>query len=539
MWALALLIAIASCTSSSTAPPTEVLAKDQTLSFPLRSDVADFDPAQVASAADVDILRNVFSGLYKFDDALKEVPDIAIGPPDITPDGITYTFHLRHDAKFSNGDPISAADFIYSWNRSAAKQGEYAPLFAPLVGYDDLVAGRTKTLSGLAQVDNYTFTSKLVKPAGYWYAEVALWPFWLVDQNVIAKAGDDKWFTSVDTLIGSGPFRMTAHVPGLTLDFEPVTPWYGGPTGALKHVHAEVIADPKVQATKYETGVYSLIGYGRQSLAPADAIRYSSDPAHELQLVPQATTFWIGFNLRTGPFAGDAGKAGRHAFSTSIDRAQLVDAVCSKGTSCIAATGGVIAPDLQGYLGDGTDPNAKFDLKAAKDEYIAWDPTGTKVRGLTYTFDADPFNQAVCDNLAAQWQKNLNVAVQCTSLDDRRDFFNTRNNKCGYPLFRNSWSADYDHPQNWFDYLFVSGAASSGSCYANPAVDALVHGADGKPLAEAIADYKQAGDTLVTDVAYGALVYGVQQYLVHTYVRGAGGNALYDFSWTNAKIIKH
>ena len=201
--------------------------------------------------------------------------------------------------------------------------------------------------------------------------------------------------------------------------------------------------------------------------------------------------------------------------------------------------GGLIAPGLQSYLGDATDPNAKFELKAAQAEYIAWDPTGAKVRGLTYTFDASPFNQAVCDNIAAQWQKNLNVAVQCASLDDRRDFFTTRNTKCGYPLFRNSWSADYDHPQNWFDYLFVSGAPSSGSCYANAAFDALVHGADGKQLGAAVADYKQAGDTLITDVAYGALVYGVQQYLVHSYVRGAGGNALYDFSWTDAKILKH
>jgi len=100
------------CTSNTPPPPAEVLATDQTLSFPIAQDVADLDPAQMSSPTDVDIFRNVFSGLYKFDAALHEVPDIATGPADLSADGLTYTFHLRHGATFSNGDPITADDFI-------------------------------------------------------------------------------------------------------------------------------------------------------------------------------------------------------------------------------------------------------------------------------------------------------------------------------------------------------------------------------------------------------------------------------------------
>ena len=120
--------------NSGGSPPAaiEVLAKDQTLSFPIAQDVADFDPAQISAPADVDVLRNVFSGLYKFDAQLREVPDLAVGLPTISSNGLTYTFHLRHDARFSNGDPITADDFLYSWNRAAAKQGEYAGLFQPV-----------------------------------------------------------------------------------------------------------------------------------------------------------------------------------------------------------------------------------------------------------------------------------------------------------------------------------------------------------------------------------------------------------------------
>ena len=521
------------------APSPEPLAPDQTLSFPIAQDVADFDPAMISSPADVDILRNVFSGLYTFDPALRVVPDLAIGQPDVSADGLTYTFHIRHDGRFSNGDPITADDFIYSWNRAAAKQGDFAGLFDIVAGYGDVASGRLAQMSGLVKVDNYTLQVTLAKRAGYFQVETGLWPFWLVDQKVIAAAGENRWTTRPDSLVGSGPFQMTARTSGQSMDLEPVTGWYGGKTGRLTHVHVDVLADTAAQVAKYEAGVYSLIGYGRQPLSPDAATRYTTDPKlkDQLTLVPSGTSFWVGFNLRSGPFAGtDAGRPGRHAFITAIDRQALVAAVCNQKTTCIAAGGGVIAKGLEGYLGDGADANAKFDPVRAKAEYQAWDPSGAKVKGLTYTYDTNGFNKTVCENLAAQWKKNLGVTVACEEMD-RLTFFAQRA-ACSYPLFRQSWTADYDHPQNWFDYLFVSGARS-GSCYSNPSLDEVVAWADASRAAIADPNYKVAGYSLVTDAAFGGLLYGVQQYLVHPFVEGAGGNALYDYPWTGVRIIKH
>ena len=538
---IALLLVVFVGPPANPSRPVEVLATDQTLSFPITQDVADLDPALISTYADVDILRNVFSGLYKFDGNLNEVPDLAAGPPQVSADGLTYTFHLRHDGRFSNGDPITADDFLYSWNRAAAKQGDYAGVFSLVAGYDAVAAGRSNQMSGLAKVDDYTLTTTLTRPAGYFLTEVGLWPFWAVDQKVIAAAGEDAWTTQAETLVGSGPFRMTARVPGQSMDFQPVASWYGGSTGKVTHVHVEVVADANTQVAQYESSVFSLVGYGRQGLPPSAAARYTSDTnlKNQLQLVPLGLTFWVGFNFKTGPFAGiDSGKAGRHAFSAAIDRDALAGALCNQKTACVSATGGVISKGLKGYLGDGADTNAKFDAASAKAEYKAWDPTGAKVKGLTYTYDTNPFNKAVCENLIAQWQKNLGVSVSCVEMD-RKTFFDDRNGRCAYPLFRQSWSADYDHPQDWFDYLFVTGASSSGSCYSNPNVDKVVSAADAAPLSQSLPPYKTAGYVLIEDVAFAPLVYGVQQYLVHPYVAGAGGNALYDFYWTEARILKH
>jgi oligopeptide transport system substrate-binding protein len=538
---ITVLVAIAVLAPRGGAPAPEVLANDQTLSFPIAQDIGDLDPAEMSSPADIDVFSNVFSGLYKFDENLQEVPDLAIGPPTVSANGLTYTFQLRQDARFSNGDPITADDFIYSWNRAAAKQGDYAGLFQPIAGYQAVADGRSKTLSGLTKIGAFTFTSTLSQPTGYWSTVVALWPFWVVDRKVIAAAGDNAWFTKPETLIGSGPFRMTARSVGQSLDFEPVPSWFGGSTGAITHVHIDVLADQGVQLARYESGVYSLIGYARQGLSPTAALEYTSNSKlrSQLQLIPAGLTVWAGFNLKTGPFAGiEAGRAGRQAFSMAIDRGALAAAVCNQGTACVAATGGLISKGLLGYLGDGADSNTKLDAAAAKAEYLAWDPTGTKVKGLTYTYDTDPFNKAVCANLTAQWHNNLGVSVKCVEVD-RQTYFDKRNGSCAYPLFRQSWEADYDHPQDWFDYLFVTGASSGGSCYSNPALEKSVMDADAKPTAGALAEYKADGETLIRDSVFGALVYGVQQYLAHPYVKGVGGNALYDYTWTDARIVSH
>ena len=529
---LLLLVTLLACEPNATATPSpEPLAADQTLSFPLTHDLSDLDPALISDPGDVDILRNVFSGLYRFDDQLHEVPDLADGQPVISADGLEYTFRIRAAARFSNGDAITATDVQYSWDRAAHIQGDYASLFSPIAGYQAVASGRRASMSGLVVVDAQTLKVTLSKPASAFLTEVALWPFWVVDKAVIASAGENAWFTQPATLVGSGPFRMTARTPGQSMDFVPVAGWYGGATGALAHVRIQVIADQGVQFNQYESGLFSLIGYGRQSLPPAQANRYAADPklSKQLELVPLGVTYWIGFNLKTGIFAGvDSGRSARHAFSAAIDRKALEDAVCNLKTNCVEATGGVISKGLAGYLGDGADNNVKFDPEAAKAEYQAWDPTGAKVKGLAYFYDSDPFNQAVCANLRLQWRNNLGVEVKCTEVDSKT-FFDQRNGRCAYPMFRQSWAADYNHPQNWFDYLFVSGATSSGSCYANPAFDRLV----------ASADYTGAGRLIADESVFGNLLYGVQQYLVHPYVRGAGGNALYDNYWTSVRVLAH
>src|SRR5260370_24527249 len=135
------------------------LAAGQTLRFPSDSTIGSLDPAQINAETDVLLYQNLFDGLLKFDDQLNAVPDIATKLPDISSDGLTYTFKLNPKAKFWNGHLVKASDFIYSFSRAAAEgQDAYGSDFDHVVGYDAVAttkdwAHNQKMMSGMTAPD--------------------------------------------------------------------------------------------------------------------------------------------------------------------------------------------------------------------------------------------------------------------------------------------------------------------------------------------------------------------------------------------------
>jgi ABC-type oligopeptide transport system substrate-binding subunit len=536
----------------------EELAPDQSLRFSLQNDVTSLDPAHVDAAVDITFLAEVFSGLYKYDNKLKVQPLGATALPDVSADGKTYTFKLRKDMKFSNGDKITSADWVWSWTRTLRLNDAYASNLEVIQGAADVESGKAKTISGLTAPDDYTLKAVLDAPAGYWLPQLAMpTATEVLNRKVIEAAGDDKWTSKPETYIGSGPFKMTARTPKQVMEFEAIPNWWGGSTGAIKKVHVDIGVDDVSQVKKFESGGYELTGMANQPMAPDDVLRYKADPAKSklLTIYAGARTTGVGFNFVKGAFASkpgatpgepttnpsDPGKDGRIAFSKAIDRDQLAEVACAKKVLCQAATGGYITKGFKGYLGDGADPNAKFDKAGAQALYKKWDPDGSKVKGLEYRYNKNSFNDKIAQNIQSQWKDNLGVDIKITPSD-----FPTlqRDRKAKNVIIgRESWSIDYDHPQDWFDNLYSCAQAKVGrgndEAYCNPAMDKLTTTANAKPLDSALQDYVNAQKMMVEDVVWGNLVYSNQPYLVQTYVKGAGYNGLYDFSWTEIRLLKH
>jgi oligopeptide transport system substrate-binding protein len=544
----------------------EQLASDQTLSFSLDDDIAFLDPGHVSAARDITFVQELFSGLVKFDSKNRIVPDLANGMPTVSADGKTYTFHLNKDAKFWNGDQVTSADVLYSWNRGAYLNDAYATIMQPVVGFDDTSGQKTKTMSGLTAPDPETVKVQLSAPAGYFLSGLALSTTgWIVDEKVIgdytnpSNPNADTWWTNPATAVGSGPFKLTGRTPKASMDFAPVKSWWGGSTGSLTKVHVDIGPAASSALKKLEAGGYDLLGMGNQALAPADLLLYQNDPTKKKLFTNYASarSTWLGMNQVIGPFApkqgvtpgqpttglgADAGKAGRDAFSKAISRTQLADVACTKNIVCIPSTGGYIPPSMKGYLGKGADQNTNFDAAAAKSEYQKWDADGSKVKGLTIDYNASNFNDAVWGNVQSQLRANLGVSVALNPMDFP-SLLKKRYAKQAI-LFRGSWLADYDHPQDWFDNLFTCSVAAVGkgneSGYCNPAMDKLVQQADQtQSLTQAVSTYDKAQKMMLDDINGANLFYQTQPYVVQSYVKGAGYSGLMDWRWEGIRILKH
>jgi oligopeptide transport system substrate-binding protein len=558
--AMAALFAVA-CASGGGGGTTQQLAADQTLRFALINDMSHLDPGQVDSAVDITFLQNMFNGLVKYDEHLKIVPDAATALPDVTSDGLSYTFHLRKDVKFSNGDPVTSKDWIYTFTRTLRLQGSYASNIEAVKGSADVESGASKTLAGLTAPDDFTLKASLDQPAGFWLSQLAMPTAGLVlDQKVMAAAGDpdtEKWTTSPTTYIGTGPFKMTQRTPGQSMDFEAVPNWWGGSTGALKKIHVDIGVDDISQVKKLESGGYDLVGMANQPPSPDDVIRYQNDPTKKknLTLFPGARTTGVGFNFTSGPFAdkpgatpgdptntGSAGPGlqGRIAFSQSIDREQLADVACGHKATCFAASGGPITKGFKGYLGDNKDQYAKFDVNAAK---AALQQAGgaAKFAGLQYRYNTNSQNDKIAQNLQSQWKANLGIDVQISGSDFptlQRDRKAKR-----VTIGRESWSIDYDNPQDWFDNLFTCAQAKIGrgndQAYCNPQMDSLVNKGNTQDITKALPSYTQANEQVTKDLVWATIFYGQAPFIVQPYLSGWGFNSLYDFPWTEIKVLKH
>jgi oligopeptide transport system substrate-binding protein len=539
---LTLLLMAFAQTVACSSQPAEELAAVQALRFPVEDDIQTLDPAHAFAFADVALVGEVFAGLYSFDSGLKVLPALASGRPEVSPDGLNYTFHLRPNARFSNGDPVRADDVIYSWNRAAAISGPNAGIFDPVVGGVETERGSSKTIAGLTKSDDSTVQARLTAPAGYWLNELATVTAAVVDQRVVESAAPDRWWQRPETLVGAGPFKMVERSPE-RVAFEPVAKWWGGSTGALRRVTADIGIDLASAVRAYEAGKYDVVGVGRQSPDPDDVLRYRNhkDRASELTIKPIGRSVWAGINFTKGPLAGQEGKDGRRAFSQALDRRQLAAQVCGQGTLCSPATAGIIPKGLTGYLGDGADSNARFSPSDARARYRRWDPDGSKAAGLTYLYNSGQSNQKVAENLRAQWKSNLGVDVQLQAVDQSTWISRRRAREA--ILFRDTWTADFDSPADWLDNLFACPTAGAGRVnyggYCNPSFDQLLARAHGEGDARATTEYQRASRLLVEDAAYAPLFYDNRAFLAKPYVRGAGFNALYDYRWEGIRILQH
>jgi len=515
--AFALLILATAACDSGVATGAK-LAKDQVLRVQLEDEPASLDPGQTQYTYETAVLRAVSEPLLRPRPDLTGVEPAAAQSYETNGSGTAYVFHLRTNAKYWDGAPVRAADFVYAWQRLidprlAAPNGA---LFA-----DDVLNGERVSLMdpqrdkttidsalgtlGLKAIDDYTFQVQLAHPdpAFVWLAAMpASAP---IRKDVITQNGD-KWSTSPDTFVTNGAF----HVTEMASDHVRVerNPDYWGQRPALTRIDFVIVNDGASALSKYRSGDLDEI-----AVQPAQAAEVKGDSSLSRQLVkvPNLTVFWIVYRVNSPPLTN---VKLRLALAQAIDRDAFV-AQIFQGEGTPATT--FIPKGMHGYA-SGVN-SQKFDVAQARASLAASGLSARQV-SITYAYDqSSDFAKATAKFVHDQLKANLGIELNLQALDP-----NTLSSRVGAGQFQmtgpRGWTADYPDPADWYD-LFLTTSSSNLPFWQSQQYDNFVRVARTDIQgARRDQEYQQAQLMLVNEAPVLFLAQTVSWYLVQPYVRG-------------------
>src|SRR5712692_983864 len=535
-------LVVAACGTSG--PTTSNLAKDQTLRVNIQTEPNSLDPGQEQYNYEAAVGASISEALLKIKPDLSDASPATASSYTVSSDGLTWTFHTRSNAKWSDGKPVTGADFVYAWQRILDPRlaASYAdPFFdgtiAGAADYTNLDAVKDAAkipafLSGLglSAPDASTFVVKLQAPSPFFKWIASLWMSAPVRKDIVEQYGSDKWATSPTSLITNGQYKVSEMVSKDHITLVPNTFYWGGAPTITTIVNYEIADDNQAYA-KYLNGELDLDSV---PLANTDLVKNDPKLSKEIKFVPQLTLFWMDFNTRKAPFNN---KQARLAFAKAVDLDSLAKNVL-KGRSSPADF--FIPKGMNGYRPD-LGKTQEFDAAAAKTmlTQAVGDPSKITIDFLIRNSTA---NKHIGEFLADQLQTNLGVKVNQVVIDSKT--VTTRLRKHDYQLYVGGWGADYPDDQDWFD-IWMTGSGNVFGGYSNPAYDALVKQAD--TTADATKRqglYDQAQKILIDDAGGGFLYQRNYMFLVKPYVQGLTTTAsdfenVGDLFYTRVSIAQH
>jgi len=477
----------------------------------LQGEPDTIDPNRSSFNTEAAVIRQVFEPLLVFDKDLKPVPGAA-SSYDVSPDGKTYTFHLRAGAKYSDGQPVTAKDFVYSFRRilDPATAAEYASFFtdAGIVGAADFNAGKgSADAVGVKAIDDNTLQIQLEASIGYFPNLVALWVVPPIRQDIVEKAGAG-WTQDPSTYIGNGPFMMSEWVHQDHITLVP-NPNYNGQKPTLTRVTLLMVTNGEADYAAYRNNERDW------TLVPdADVQAVRNDPQLSKEAVEytELTTFWLIMNNAKQPLDNPQV---RKALSKAIDRTALIRDVAS-GVGKPATS--MIPPGMPGFQAD-LGKDIDFDAAGAKSllSQAGFSDPST-FPNLRFRYATTSANQSRAEFIQAQLKQNLGINVQLDSMESKA--YQAAYKDKDYELAFGGWGADYPDPQDWMGSLFGCNASNNKYNYCNQQFDqASAKGDTGMDQTARLMAYAQAQTALVNDLPVAPLYYRGRMVLVKPWVQ--------------------
>jgi oligopeptide transport system substrate-binding protein len=525
--------------AATQAPPDSNLAAEQILRYAIVQDPATLDPNAAQDSESISILGNLHRGLVYYDENMQVIPALAESW-DISEDAQTLTFHLR-DAQYSNGDPIVAGDFVYSWKRLVDPRtaAPYSYVTAEIVGAPELLgmAGADPAPSdadidaaldglGVTAPDDKTVVVQLNTPATYFLTALALWVFVPMQESWITSANA----TEAANYVSSGPFMLDTWEHNSQIVLTPNPNWYGT-TPTLTEVQLTIVADLAAIQAGYEAGELDTVS----PVDTPDIQRVKDDPvlSQEYGETPTLSITYYDYNNGTDPSGvgtlarcqdpkdcPTTNKNFRIALTEAIDKTAFINATFA-GIGQVANI--FVMPGIPGY--DETIDPYPFNLDSAQEHMaLALEELGyasaAEIPPLKFGFNTGGGHEPRVAFLAEAWRQAFGLETEQIGSDF--SVFLTQRTEGIYDIARDGWGADYPHANNQLNGLFTCGGGNNNVQYCNPEFDALITQAAVEGDQDAQAElYKQASRILMDDAAMLPLRFGLTPQLLKPYVSGA------------------
>lgn len=450
------------------------MAKKQELNLIESAEIPTMDSVMNTDTVGSIVMNNVFEGLYRQDLDNNPVLGMAAEEPKISDDKLTYTFKIRDDAKWSNGDPVTAGDFVFSWRRLVD------PTTAAPYSYmmDGVIANASAVIAGEKQpdelgvkaVDDKTLEIQLERAVPYFKGLLSLAMYYPQNEKFVTEQGE-KYASNSDALVYNGPFKLAAwDGTGLSWEYDKNDTYWDKDTVKLDKINVDVVKETSTALNLYDDGQID-----RMVLTGEYVQTRQDDP--DLKKFPTSSVFFLKFNQeRNGKATPLANENIRKALSMAFDKQAYADTVLQNGS--VPANGLVPAglakdpkndKDFRKENGD----LSKYDAKKAQEFWKkGLKELGVDKLDLEFLSDDTENAKRSSEFMQGQLEENLEglkITLRNVPFKVRID----NNDKQDYDIQLSGWGADFSDPINFLE-LFETGNGNNKSGFSNEKYDSLL-----------------------------------------------------------------
>lgn len=506
-------------------------AEENSITVNISTEPPDMFSVTMTDTTSFTVLRHIVENLVTLDENDNVIPGVA-KDWTVSDDGLVYTFNLRDDMKWSNGEPVTANDFVFAWTalltpEFASDYAYFGYVFKNGKAYNEGKVGKEEL--GFRALSDYQLEVTLENPTSYFLDTLAFGVFAPVNEKAYSEFGSE-YGTDADKMVYNGPFKMTSweHENKIVLEKNP--DYYNADNIDLEKIVMVMINDSNAALNSFKVGEVDLIGLN------GDQVQMMKNENYPVYTYSDGSTFYLEFNLENKYLAN---KNLRKAITYAIDKQAFINSIV-KNDSQVAVS--FTAPAINGlndkFYKEVGSLQPAFDADLAK-EYYNKALKELNADNITLSLIIDDSDAAVKNGAFLQEQLKVNlgldVIIEPMPFKSRLSRLSNKD----FEMVFSGWGPDYNDPLTFLD-MFETGNGNNHGSYSNPEYDELLEKVRTELDENTRFEYlKQLEEIIMDDMPIGPIYWRSRDYIISQKIEsGVVRTAFQDLNLINVKLFK-